>query len=237
MFETRFVAREAEPGSFSLVGVSILIDRNDYEGVHVAARTLAHDFAKVTGGKDSVLAYNTPSSSFASTKSAIIIGSLPKSSILQSLVEQKKLDVSAIEGQWECFTTQLISHPFEGCENALVIVGSDKRGAIFGTYTLSGQIGISPYVDRFTLNPTGISIQIAYAVDVPGSTSGPIRPLTRLLSCMLWISQPAMAHPRSDIEVSSSTMRRPALLAGFRRTLAPSTTPSSTRRSLSLFCG
>jgi hypothetical protein len=155
MFETRFVAREAEPGSFSLVGVPILVDKNDYEGVYIAARTLAHDFGKVTGGKDSVLAYNTSSPSFAGSKSAIIIGSLPKSSILQSLSDQKKLDVSAIEGQWECFTTQLILNPFEGCEKALVIVGSDKRGAIYGTYTLSGQIGISPYVDRFTLNPVG----------------------------------------------------------------------------------
>jgi hypothetical protein len=40
--------------------------------------------------------------------------------------------------------TTIVHNPFDGYDNALVIVGSDKRGAIFGTYSLSEQIGVSP---------------------------------------------------------------------------------------------
>ncbi|CAG9952803.1 unnamed protein product [Clonostachys rosea f. rosea IK726] len=49
------------------------------------------------------------------------------------------------QGPVECYTTQLVSNPLKGCKQALVIVGSDKRGTIFGTYTLSQQIGVSPF--------------------------------------------------------------------------------------------
>ncbi len=51
--------------------------------------------------------------------------------------------MSTIQGKWECFTTQLVAEPYNGCEKALVIVGSDKRGAIFGTYTFSADWGFS----------------------------------------------------------------------------------------------
>lgn len=144
MFETRFVAHEAQPGGFSLVGVPIIVDASDFVGVHIAAKTLAHDFGRVTGAQDSPLVHDASFSSLSSTKNAIIIGSLPESSIIQSLVQHQKLDVSAIQDKWECFTTQVLSSPFDGCDKALVIVGSDKRGAIYGTYTLSQQIGVSP---------------------------------------------------------------------------------------------
>jgi hypothetical protein len=144
MFETKLVGSESQPGSFSLVGVPIVVDEDDFKGVQIAAKTLAHDFARVTGGQDSPLVLHTTLSSLSSAKNAIIIGSLSKSSIVQSLVQQQKLDVSPIQNKWECFSTQLLTNPFSGCDKALVIIGSDKRGAIFGTYTLSQQIGVSP---------------------------------------------------------------------------------------------
>ena len=34
--------------------------------------------------------------------------------------------------------------PFEGVDRALVILGSDKRGTIYGLYSLSEHIGVSP---------------------------------------------------------------------------------------------
>lgn len=41
--------------------------------------------------------------------------------------------------------TTFVENPFGGCHQALIIAGSDKRGAIFGVYALSEQIGVSPY--------------------------------------------------------------------------------------------
>lgn len=40
--------------------------------------------------------------------------------------------------------TSIVNKPMGGVERALVIVGSDKRGTIFGIYTLSEKIGVSP---------------------------------------------------------------------------------------------
>lgn len=42
-------------------------------------------------------------------------------------------------------TTLTIQNPFPGIEKALLIVGSDKHGTIFGIYDLSEQIAVSPW--------------------------------------------------------------------------------------------
>ena len=39
----------------------------------------------------------------------------------------------------------MVAHPPPGVERALVIAGSDKRGAIYGIYDLSEAIGVSPW--------------------------------------------------------------------------------------------
>jgi hypothetical protein len=53
--------------------------------------------------------------------------------------------VSAIEGQWEAFTSQVVPNPLPGVSQALVIAGSDMRGTIYGVYDVSEQIGVSPW--------------------------------------------------------------------------------------------
>lgn len=74
---------------------------------------------------------------------AIIVGSVETSSILQRLEQDGKLDLSKIRGKWEeSYTTSAIDNPFDGCRSALIIAGSDKRGTIFGVYSLSEQLGV-----------------------------------------------------------------------------------------------
>jgi len=68
-----------------------------------------------------------------------------KSELLDHLVREAKIDVSAITGRWESFLIQAVNNPFPGVASAIVIAGSDKRGAIFGIYDLSEQIGVSPW--------------------------------------------------------------------------------------------
>ncbi|MEJ2113414.1 MAG: glycosyl hydrolase 115 family protein, partial [Flavobacteriaceae bacterium] len=60
------------------------------------------------------------------------------------LIANNKLDVSKIEGKWETFLIQTINNPFNGVNEALVIVGSDKRGAIYGMFDVSYEMGVSP---------------------------------------------------------------------------------------------
>lgn len=58
-------------------------------------------------------------------------------------MKRHKLDTSSITGQWEAGLTQVVKNPFPCVHQALVIVGADKHGTIFGLYTLSEQIRVS----------------------------------------------------------------------------------------------
>src|SRR6185503_11404694 len=68
-----------------------------------------------------------------------------KNALIDQLVREKKLDVSAVAGRWETFVTQVVDKPIAGVDRALVIAGSDKRGTIYGVYDLSSEIGVSPW--------------------------------------------------------------------------------------------
>ncbi|WP_442844938.1 glycosyl hydrolase 115 family protein [Leeuwenhoekiella sp. H156] len=116
--------------SDSKTTANLIVDAADYEGVHIAAKNLQLDLERVTGKKPEV--FNK-----LSGKPQLIIGTLGKSSFIDSLAQTGKLNVSAIKNQWEAFSIQQV-------DGNLVIAGSDKRGTIYGIYTLSEAIGVSP---------------------------------------------------------------------------------------------
>jgi hypothetical protein len=118
----------------------ILIDGADHKGVARAARDLGADIGRVTG-TDAAVSTDTATP----PRRAIIVGALDKSPLIQSLAASGKIDVSAIRGKWEAYSLQTVSRPMPGVEEALVIVGADKRGAIYGIYDLSQNIGVSPW--------------------------------------------------------------------------------------------
>ncbi len=127
----------------SLVSLPIVVDANDWPGVHVAAENLAQDFERVSGVRSQVI--NATDASDIDSSVVIFVGSLNRSPLTQQLVDSGVLDTSKVDGQWETFTTSLVAQPFEGVDTAFVIAGSDKRGTVYGAYTLSEQIGVSPY--------------------------------------------------------------------------------------------
>ena len=61
------------------------------------------------------------------------------------MIQQKRISVDAIKNKWEAYQVQTIKNPFKGIGNALVISGSDRRGAAFGVFELSKQMGVSPW--------------------------------------------------------------------------------------------
>lgn len=90
--------------------------------------------------------FTGPAYAEADASSVVILaGTIGNSTLIDGLVSSNKIDVSAITGQWESFTTQLVNSPVEGVAQALVIAGSDPRGTIFGLYDVSEQIGVSPW--------------------------------------------------------------------------------------------
>ncbi|OGM48831.1 hypothetical protein ABOM_003021 [Aspergillus bombycis] len=80
----------------------------------------------------------------SSTYGLVIIAATVDSLLVSRLEEEGKINVDDIRGKWETFRTVLIHSPLPGFKYGLVIVGSDKRGTMFGIYTLSEQIGKSP---------------------------------------------------------------------------------------------
>ena len=90
----------------------------DWEGVKIAVRNLRADLKAVTG----------------SECAPIIVGTVGKSPIANKYKKQSK----QLKGKWE----QYLLFTDNG---KLVILGSDKRGTIYGIYELSRQIGVSPW--------------------------------------------------------------------------------------------
>ncbi|KAL4958745.1 uncharacterized protein BDV14DRAFT_207467, partial [Aspergillus stella-maris] len=143
MFEDTFASHNPEEGALSLLGAPIILDENDYEGLRIAVGNLADDIAKVTDCTPPRVIHSVGEESTVPV--AIIVGSLTESSFIRSLIEESKLDPTNIQGKWETYTTAVIDEPIKHIERALVIAGSDKRGTIYGVYTLSEQLGVSPW--------------------------------------------------------------------------------------------
>ncbi|MBO0323245.1 glycosyl hydrolase 115 family protein [Muricauda sp. CAU 1633] len=119
---------------------TILYDASDEVLVHKAASFLASDIEKVTGKKS-----EPTSSSTSLGENLVIIGTIGKSKFIDELIASKKIDVRGIEGQWERFLMQTVKNPYPGVSQALVIAGSDKRGTAYGVFSLSKEIGVSPW--------------------------------------------------------------------------------------------
>ncbi|KAI0031785.1 hypothetical protein K488DRAFT_78865 [Vararia minispora EC-137] len=144
--QERVISFDATTGAFPLVSrgaaAHILLADDEWPGVQLAAATFAQDVGRVTGVAPSLA---NSSSTHEQAGSAIIVGTLGKSSLIEEVVNRTRLDVSRIEGQWEAFMTQVVKNPLPGVDQAYVMVGADKRGTIFALYDHSEQIGVSPW--------------------------------------------------------------------------------------------
>jgi len=140
-----FVETVKTKDNFAIVqdhrAANLLVDSKDFPGVQRAAEDLRKDVARVTGV--------TPSATLqASIRGgrAIIVGTIGKSSLVDQMISDYKIDVTGIKGQWESYLIQVVPNAYaEVGGDALVIAGSDQRGTIYGIYDLSEQIGVSPW--------------------------------------------------------------------------------------------
>lgn len=103
---------------------TIAYDANDWEGVKIAVRSLRQDLTAVTG----------------SSCAPVLVGTVGKSSIARQYPRLAK----TLKGKWEKYIITTTTVPGTN-RTALLILGSDKRGTIYGIYELSRQIGVSPW--------------------------------------------------------------------------------------------
>ena len=127
------------PGRFPLiergVPVAVVTDPADARGIQIAAETLREDFARVCGQK-------APEAG----SRAILAGSV-NSPLIRGLAARGLVDLSALKGQYESYFISTLGQMVPGYDDALVIVGADMRGTIYGLYEISEQIGVSPWYD------------------------------------------------------------------------------------------
>jgi len=117
----------------------LCVDSNDWPGVIRAVNDLAADINRVTGKLPKI----TNDEKNSCSEITVVIGTVGKSRIINSLISEGAINEKDFVGKWESFIIKVVSR--SACENLLVIVGSDKRGTIYGIYDLSEQIGVSPW--------------------------------------------------------------------------------------------
>lgn len=140
----------------------------DYRQVRRAVQDLRQDVAMVTGGidagvvqglyvdgeaaKEARLAGADPSrvpallSEVDKVETVIIVGVVGQSELVDGIIGAGKFDEAArLSGEWEAYAVKAVDAPVAGVGRALVIAGSDARGTIYGIYSISEQIGVSPW--------------------------------------------------------------------------------------------
>jgi hypothetical protein len=130
--------------SFSLIeagkAASVFVDVSADSAVQRVADDFAVDLGRVGGASAPRIGELS-----GQTGNLVIIGVLGNSPVIDALVQAGKLDAGDLSGQWEAFRQVVVEQPFPNVPHALVIVGADRRGAVFGTYDLSEKIGVSPW--------------------------------------------------------------------------------------------
>ena len=133
--ETKYAFTLASPRQTA----AILYDASDAAVVKRAAELFAAAVEAVTGRRPQV------TSATGETGPAVIVGTVGGSALIRRLSEAGKIDTAPLEGAWERYLIQTVANPLPGIRKALVIAGSDRRGAAYGLFTLSELIGVSPW--------------------------------------------------------------------------------------------
>ena len=117
-----FVSFTKGAGMTKLTGSSdtIVYDRNEWKGVVMAVNNLRNDLKAVTG----------------SPCARITVATVGKSPIAKQYEKYAKM----LKGKWEQYIIVV-----RGEKGEILILGSDKRGTIYGIYELSRQLGVSPW--------------------------------------------------------------------------------------------
>jgi hypothetical protein len=121
----------------------ILASGDDWPGVHIALSSFASDINAVAGVAPSIS--NWTQSWTPGTDAPVIVGTLGHSALIDTVVKNAAIDVSALQGKWEAFWAGEVANALPGVAKAYVIIGADKRGTIYNLYTHSESWGVSPW--------------------------------------------------------------------------------------------
>ncbi|MFG6416498.1 glycosyl hydrolase family 8 [Roseateles sp. DC23W] len=122
---------------------AVLVEAGADPALQHVGRSFAADLQRVSGRAAPLLRGTS-----GAPRELVLIAQLGRSALLDDLAQRGKLkadDLKGFKGEWEAFRQVVVDKPFPGVDRALVIAGSDRRGAVFGAYDLSARIGVSPW--------------------------------------------------------------------------------------------
>lgn len=113
---------------------TILVDGDEEEPVKRVVEDLQKDINSVTGKNAKIKE--------SASGPVVIVGTLDNSAKIKEFIKNgtiTKEEAAAIEGEWEAYLIKVVD------KDTLVIAGSDNRGAIYGVYKISEEMGVSPW--------------------------------------------------------------------------------------------
>jgi hypothetical protein len=121
---------------------AFVVDPCDAEVVSITAQTVSEDIRLVTDVVPAV-AKQLPTQS----KAIVLAGTLGKNQWIDKLIKEKNVDIKHLQDKsWETYLITVVEKPFPGIDQALVVIGSDRRGTAYGLFELSAMAGVSPWV-------------------------------------------------------------------------------------------
>ncbi len=138
------VSEKGSPQAFPIVAdgkcATVYVSPKEEQLVKKVAEMFTGDIKLVTDIKSETVVKNE-----VEGENAIVVATIGKNKWVDRLIVQKRIDVSKIKNGWEQYAIQIVEKPQKGIDQALVVVGSDKRGAAYGLLSISEKMGVSPY--------------------------------------------------------------------------------------------
>ena len=120
---------------FALGACNVLYSDGDAEVVRTSAELFAADLSRVTG--------KASSASASVCRGRLVIVGTARNPDVRRLAPA---ELESLEGRWESYCLKIVRNPFPGVPQALVVAGSDARGAAYGLMDLSRDaLGVSPW--------------------------------------------------------------------------------------------
>lgn len=131
--------------------VGFYCEKEEFSGVKKIADKVRLDVQRVTGAHPELI------DDINNWRGDVVLyGTIDTSPLFKKLELEKKIDLSQIRGKRETYLFQVIKTPFfenQDITSAIIIIGSDKRGSIYGLFHLSELMGVSPLVDWAGIMP------------------------------------------------------------------------------------
>lgn len=133
----------AQPGSIALFDgqavAAVVPDPASGTPIRHAAELLAGDLAKLSGLTPAIGSVPARGDS-----TSVIVG-VVSSPAIGALLRANRISTAAIDGKWETYGRAVIPAPWNSKAKALLIFGSDERGAVWGVIDLTREMGVSAW--------------------------------------------------------------------------------------------